>query len=507
MQNSESWSRRLFEKEKSFLLLKPLLDLSGSIIKDPEYAYLCNEYDSMAIGLKMIETVIDNTMFMNLENQTGISKGTLFEKLCTEMSKIDKFRKKNIPKSHKMFLLDRILHNLISPGKDAHIMRYINYSDPNSQFGWQTQSFQLLQIITTPDDEIAYVASPKLLNIFTSILDMKIEDQQKAILYMLELQIQRRDFETAVKTAKDNLIITMMYYTMIQDIIFKTKRKYRVMNWLAQYPKTLTEARDHIGQCLSRQKNQQAELLNKHEYILDEDTDAKKWLKELKDNLERSNSMLLPLLKAIKDAREAVYNQAIGGINSDVSKAFSIEDDYFPRLLTLPRNHASKLLQNANGCVNSCHFKKITSLSSTVDLLIKQDLRQRKRELNFRKNHRIVRKHRKRVIDQESFYGRFSKPLRLKAIQLLTEILEKNEDNKMNFEQLCKKLDYHNVDEGIFYYIQLLILGIYADIDFEKYYTAGIFRTALIQGNFENRQFTGRNFMVNLLQKKFKEKL
>ena len=197
------WSPSLIQREKYILMIKPILGLNQSMIKSERYSYLTKQYDPLSIGLKIIEIIIENTSIINIIDVSGVTREEIFEKIKPYFRKIDGVKKMIIDGEDQKYLVNAIIDSLISPGRDIHQMEYIDYSD-TVNFNWQVQPFKLLELNVTPDDEVKVTVSLELVNIFTNILDMKIEDTHNAVLFMMEQQIKRGDIQSAAKSSEHN---------------------------------------------------------------------------------------------------------------------------------------------------------------------------------------------------------------------------------------------------------------------------------------------------------------
>lgn len=499
-----NWSASITQRQKYLLMMKPLLNLNKNLIRDEKKNFLGNHYDSLAIGLKIVEIIMDNTSIVNLTAIKGLNREDIFQNIKPYLSRIDVKKNKIISENLQRFLINKIIDTMISQGREQYRIDFIDYN--KDDYEWQSKFYQLLYLDTTPDDEMHIMVSSEMINIFTNLLEMKIEDKQRAIQYLLQEQIKRGDFENAVITAETNFNITIAFMRNIEDIIFKTKRKYQSIEWISNYPSKLSEAMDHIVECITKQSKMQTELLRQFSDTIEIESESYLHFKNLIRKLKKSNSVLLPLQNMISKAQHCIEESTeyIFGIEKKIG--MNLESDFFPLLLMLPLSKLDEHLISTCKFFSSPIFPKILNLSNVTNLLIKQHERNRKRAI---KNKGIKRN--PRVIDRDTLNldieTKFS-PQRRKEIinKIINCILNRN--NQILLSELLKDLRKIECNINDLHYTVIFILGNFAiDSKFEDRYTKRHINVELTSKKFEDLNYIGRDFTISIKEdSKIREK-
>lgn len=495
-------STLLTQKEKYFLMMRPILSLNKSMFKSEDLAYLSQHYDPLYLGLKIIQIIIENTTVINFSDISGISREGIYYELKPFLDFVDKKKNNDVNKKHRKIIINRIINTLISTGREMHQMEYIDYENKDSELNWQKFPFRLLFIDTTPDDEVHISVSLELVNIFTNVLDMKVEDKQNAILYMMDQQIKRGDVQSAVKAAEENLKLTIILFKMIQDIIYKTKRKYKTIDWIVKYPKELNLAKDHISLCLRKQEKINDEILRNYDQFNRMNEDAQYMVKELEKKMQKSLDMLLPLQNMVDDARKAFEEKSSQIFELIEPTAFKLDSDFFPMVLELRSCFVDDLLYSTSEYFSNCVFPRIVNLNTTVDTIVQLEERKLSRDLSSRRTNKQKKK--RKIVKESERTSDIKYPVsfRKKVIQELLMLIDEIQPGR---EVLLSVLLKDFRDRGFSFneqdYLRLLIQGKYACSTFEGRYLKESFTVELSSINFEDEFFKGRDFIIRPIQK------
>lgn len=488
------WSPSLTQRVKYILMIKPLLGLNQSMIKSERYSFLVKHYDPLSISIKIIELIIENTSIINIVDISGLTRDEIFGKITPFLKEIDKIKQELVNEEDQRYLVNAIIDSLVSTGRDTHQMEYIDYSD-SSNCNWQIQPFRLLELDTTPDDEVNITVSLALVNIFTNILDMKIEDTHNAVLFMMEQQIKRGDIESAAKSSEHNLSLTLIYVKSLQEIIYKTKRKYQTIDWLIEYPKRLDIAKDHVKLCLDKESRIHNELIRKT-YQYENLSHSLFYVKSLESNLEKSINMLLPLQNLIEEARDVFEIKSSQIFDMVEPMAFQIDSDFFPKLLQLPSSMVGNFLESSTEYFTSPDFPRILTLNNTVGILFKY-AEYHKEDKKVIKRKKINRRLRVESMKKEKFKPK----LRKKVINELEACFSKNNyEHGIKLSDILLEFRKNGFLDDELSYLRLVIQGRFASNKFEGRYLKRKLDVSLDNHLFDLGYFHGADFLVTPMQ-------
>lgn len=501
-------SRALVQKEKYFLMIKPILNLNKLMFKNEEFVSISEHYNPLYTGLEIIEIIIENSSYISITDISGITRERIFYEIKPFLDYVDRVKKRNIPDDKRNIFLNRIIDTLISMGRETHQMNYIDFENTESEFKWQSIPFQLLYIDTTPDDEVNVMASLELINIFVNISDMNIEDRHKALLYMMEEQIKRGDVQSTVKTVEDYLKITIMLLKSIQDIIYKTKRKYQTIDWVSKYPKRLKEARDHITLCLHKHEKIQDETLRVFTHIDNMSENIQVQFRILEEKLQKSLDMLLPLLNIIDDARNAFEKKSALVFEIIEPTAFNLDSDFFPKVLEIHSQDVQQLIELSAEFFSSCVFPRIVNLSSTIDLISHLEDKKKNKELYSKRTKRKKRDPINFRDMEDPSKVKYSISLRKEVTHELLKFMNSLRDNNgILLSSILKHFRSKDLSFNKQDYLRLLILGRYASDIFEGRYLKKSLEIELSTKSFKDEFFKGQDFIVRLYKELNKEKI
>ena len=261
-------------------------------------------YDPLAIALKMLEVIIDN-----MGPYLGITEERLFGKICPLLERMDSLEEQPaLSQSEHFQVLENILSKLTYQHKKDGIRKdYVDYAkEPPMR---KESVFRLINYKNFDNQNIVLHAAPEAVNFFLQMLDVNLEDRQQAELHILDRQIKRGDFQSALETAIRNLRLTRQYQLKIDGIIKQTKRNLNLEDWRHKVPKELENATIHIKDCIESQSQQRRVVNNSLEVLEAEELEQRKILIALKERLNESIDLLLPLMTVVSEARDTFLSE------------------------------------------------------------------------------------------------------------------------------------------------------------------------------------------------------
>lgn len=480
---SSNWDKNLTEKLKYLLLLKPLLAFRDFRIADEELKDSIQHYDPLAIVLKIIEIIIDNTTIRVDTATAGITREALFTKVQEFLVGIDSENGREIPEDVHREFFTRLLDKMYSQGSQTHQEWYIDYSEHPPKK--RRLDFELLYTETSWDGEVQIFAHNSLINMFAKILDLNLEDLQQATLYILRKQIERGDLENAVQTARSNTQMSLSYFNNIQDIIETTKRNYLGTDWEDEYPKQLETAQSHILQCQKAQKQQSRELMIRYSEITDDRTVEYHWLAELRTQLSRSWDMLTILDTQISHAHKTFLDEQLPQTFTlrEIEEAEDIENILVAvGLQNMTKNE--EIVEVLRPYFANIRIPRINSMYNTLNILLK--------EVQDRESvHRYVRAKKKFIpkVDLRVFPDQ----IRREALSYLDSIFEKQPS--ISLSRILELAEDGGMADLHTLYLCLFIQGRYAIDNFEVIYYEKKLEFEL-GGRFSVGNFTGIDILV-----------
>lgn len=114
--------------------------------------------------------------------------------------------------------------------------------------------FWLLREAEDPHSGSIYLeCSTDAVNALVGGLDIPIEDQQTALETVLERQLARGQLDAAHATAVQARRLTAGYLVQVEELLAETERYLPGIDWRVAAPRLITDALDHITECLARE--------------------------------------------------------------------------------------------------------------------------------------------------------------------------------------------------------------------------------------------------------------
>ncbi|MGL5826478.1 MAG: hypothetical protein ACRCZD_06820 [Phycicoccus sp.] len=114
--------------------------------------------------------------------------------------------------------------------------------------------FWLLREAEDPHTGSLYLeCSTDAVNALVGGLDIPIEDQQIALETVLERQLARGELDAAHATAIQARRLTAGYLVQVEELLAETERYLPGTDWRVAAPRLLSNALDHISECLARE--------------------------------------------------------------------------------------------------------------------------------------------------------------------------------------------------------------------------------------------------------------
>lgn len=302
----------------------------------------------------------------------GITKKELFDEIEPLLILMDQAKRvKNITKNDHQKMLEYILEKLVrQKSKKGIRLEFTDYSEyPPLK---REIAFRLITYRTYDNEKVVLYAEPEAVNFFIQMLDIDLEDQQQAYLKILDRQIERGDYESAVEVAKNNYRLTIQYELKITNIIQQTKRNLLGIDWAHEIPSELKKAMLHINDCIKEQDLQNRKI-NIQLKNIEEEYFKREVLLKLKEILEKSRDKLLPLQGKINEARITFLDeQWLQELTLQKTNKISIESDLFDLILRLEAHQIQERFSDFMSFFTDLNVPKLLTYNQLVSFLIQK---------------------------------------------------------------------------------------------------------------------------------------
>jgi hypothetical protein len=143
------------------------------------------------------------------------------------------------------FVLDGLLNNRDQNDSQAFSVPYSDYSDGHTR---RELRFFLLVEKARADGQVVLEATTDAVNVFRGGLDIRVEDAQMAIEYVLQAQLARGDLDEAEVTAQQNQRLSYEMGAKIRALLDATRSDVSRVDWRGEVLAELERARKHVGQ-------------------------------------------------------------------------------------------------------------------------------------------------------------------------------------------------------------------------------------------------------------------
>jgi len=422
--NVNEWTSELTGKYKNILSLRPLTRIKDTFMNTPGLKELYELYDPLAIALLMIDKVI-----VEMVPYSGITVEELFQKVVPFFKRMDKIKEnKDIDKNDYNLVFQKILDLLTFQSQKSKYKEV--YTDYAPEIPVQRIRSSRILIFKTFQKSVLW-ATDETVNIYLQLLDVDIADRQMANNLILQRQIDKKQFDKALGTAKRNLTLTNHYSIRMEQIIQTTRRDLSRQDWDKKIPKELNDAKDHISNVLrdirlqkNRLQNLENSTYDKYEF---------ETLRDLVKTIELTISMLLPLQSKIYDTNdEFLAKQWIYLLHNDMQRFINLEKDLFRKLLHSTCKEAADLLDNC--------FPYFSQPKSPHIITYSQILRKLMEGIKLKKKKRIKSIDRENLIKLKKIgLVKFNPDLIKEAENVFENFLKQNKS--FTFNQLIKRLN------------------------------------------------------------------
>jgi hypothetical protein len=143
------------------------------------------------------------------------------------------------------FVLDGLLNDRDQNDSQAFSVPYSDYSEGHTR---RELRFFLLVEKARPDGRVVLEATTDAVNVFRGGLDIRVEDAQMAIEYVLRAQLARGDLDEAEVTAEQNQRLSYEMGAKIRALLDATRSDVSRVDWRGEVLADLERAREHVGQ-------------------------------------------------------------------------------------------------------------------------------------------------------------------------------------------------------------------------------------------------------------------
>ncbi|MFX0103029.1 MAG: hypothetical protein ACFFCS_25915 [Candidatus Hodarchaeota archaeon] len=490
--HSSLWDGELVEKQRYFSMIRPLVNMEDLKLGKPELTYLTQHYDPLAIALRIVSLVIENTKIIMLQKVSGMTRTEILNKLKPLFDTIDKDKNLMVSDEHRKKFVNRIIDKLIASERHSHLLSFTDYR--LSPFEKQVMPFQLLYLDQNLEGEYEVMVNYRLINIFTRILDMKIEHEHLATMFVLDHQIKQGDLENALISANRNYNLTLVKVAEVVEIIQQTKRKFHGSDWFENYPATLKDALQHIQTCILQNKRQQEQLIQRKDSLLAGGKTAYEYLVKIGNAIEKSMDLLLPLQGKVREARTTfLKEQMIHAFKRRFFTAVSLEEDLLEDVLNLRKGDVNSYLPEFLYYFSNCSKPRISNLSNNLDLMMRS-ARIKKAVLKMRKRRDL-----KKASSFISENVPFSTDLKRKVMDALINILNVDRESLITLDQILRVLESQGMTTRELNFARMFIQGRFASDAFEGR-LMNMPTEVELDGEFSVFGFKGANYKIKLTQ-------
>ncbi|MHA1426769.1 MAG: hypothetical protein ACTSQI_12350 [Candidatus Helarchaeota archaeon] len=239
-------TKDLVNKVKYLKIIYTLTRSVSLLEKKEDY----EKYDPLSIAIKIFDTVIENMGFSG-----GISKEDLILEVAPMLKAIDEIehivRDDNFYEDYLIEIIGRLL-NYDQSGSFSK--EYRDYSHSEEDYPLRKFSFKLLSERLSEEGIVLLRAETEGINIFLKVLDIDIQNHQKALMYLMELHLADGKVEKTIELARDHKRSTTFYAQSILDQMEQTRRDISLVDWGKSMPDTLNNAFRHLTNVIEQHR-------------------------------------------------------------------------------------------------------------------------------------------------------------------------------------------------------------------------------------------------------------
>ncbi len=358
--NAAIWPPALTQRFRVLLHALPLFQARiNDPMRDPENRH----YDSMALAMKVLDLIIENTGLGSEIDRDGVVTA-----LRPILQAIDSaIGAPPEPRRHEA-VADRILGALRND-TDRRVPFEVEYQDIDEDGRAIRRKFSFRLVLDRYDatGNVILGLSPQAINIYLNALELDIEDAQAANEAVVASQLARGKFNEAIQSARNARLQSVLYHDKIRRIVQLTRRDVQKVDWHKTVPQLLKEALEHISSRLATEAN----ILQSADERLD----------NLPSGDEQARS-LVDVIDLIKDCRQRhldLQNQLMQTrpdfLDQQARQAFSALDDgqqiellsrVLEPLLGMPQRDAQEVLLGSFPAFVGAQATAVFSLGTLV---------------------------------------------------------------------------------------------------------------------------------------------
>jgi len=246
--NAAIWPPALIQRFRVLLHALPLFQARlNDPLRDPEHRH----YDSMALAMKVIDLVIENTGLGSEINRDGVIAA-----LRPILQAIDTATGMPPESRRHEAVADRILGALRNDA-DRRAPFDVEYQDFDEDGRAVRRKFSFRLVLDRYDvaGNVVLGLSPQAINMYLNALELDIEDAQAANEAVVASQLARGKFNEAIQSARNARLQSVLYHDKIRRIVQLTRRDVQKVDWHQTVPHLLKEALEHISVRLTTEAN------------------------------------------------------------------------------------------------------------------------------------------------------------------------------------------------------------------------------------------------------------
>lgn len=275
MQARERWQDALTTRVRALIRLEPLSRVEAD---KGRRALALERVDLRGLCLRVLDVTIEE---MGLTQ--GCPRELVMEALramvCTMLGDADAQAADEIAQ----LVLAAMLND--AERRRAFSARYVDWTDAGAVA--RELSWHLLREVELPDGSYVLQASTEGINVYTGMLEFDVQDAQVAEEAVLQAQIKRGRIEDAVRTANNARLRSIEYHQTLRRVLRLVARDVSQVRWVDDVLRTLGDARVHLSDRLSMERELLGLLSERAEGAAGDDA---RRIAELRDALEDCQS-------------------------------------------------------------------------------------------------------------------------------------------------------------------------------------------------------------------------
>ena len=237
----DPWEKALPGRMRTLLLTSPIHRLESS--KLHRMGELRNQ-DLRMLALRVLDATIE---------RMGLGHGASRSAILDEVVPLVRQSDETLSVEDARAIVELVIEGLLNDSERRQKFKEIYSAVESGGVIRRTFSFNLLQEVS-PDGNYYLQVTNEGIHLYTGMLGYNIEDAQVASEIVLQYQISRGRLDDAVQTAKEAEIRSLQFEVKIQGMLNAAKRDIHQVDWVKDAMKAIEDAREHISQRLSVEK-------------------------------------------------------------------------------------------------------------------------------------------------------------------------------------------------------------------------------------------------------------